>query len=128
MLTFRMPYIRHPRTSGRHRAAGSADPEQPALGAVQALEALFGDEHELADLNSGLLVGRDDVRLHDAGHSRLQGHIRKGSRRAAPRSEHGRKIAAAEPVHEVIVYSEAGVLDDAGGVDDLLHRGAVADD
>src|SRR6267143_2338917 len=87
------------------------DPEQPSLRPMQALETRFGDEHELADLHSGFLIGRDHVRLHDAGHSRLQRHLRKRSRRAAFRSEHGREVAAAESVHEVIVYGEARVLD-----------------
>src|SRR6266498_1908178 len=83
------------------KPGASADPEQPPLDAMQALEARFGNEHELADLHSGFLVRGDDVRLHDAGHSRLQRHFRKRSRRAAPRSEHGREVAAAESVHEV---------------------------
>ena len=52
-------------------ASALPDPEQPSLDAMQALEARFCDEHELADLHSGFLIGRDHVRLHDAGHSRL---------------------------------------------------------
>src|SRR6266699_3892559 len=44
----------------------SPDLEQPPLRAMHPLEAGFSDEHELADLHSGFLVGRNHVRLHDA--------------------------------------------------------------
>src|SRR5207247_7151147 len=121
---------RPPRTEGTRFELLFAlpDPKQSPLDAMEALEARLGDEHQLADLHSGLLVGGDPVRLDHAGHSRLQCHFRKRPGRAAFRAEDGRKVAAAESVHEVVVYSEARVLDDARGVDDLLHPGAVADD
>src|SRR5256885_2936141 len=57
-------------------------------------------------------------------HTRLQGDWSSD----VCSSEHGRKVAAAESVHQVVVYGEARVLDDARGVDDLLHAGTVADD
>src|SRR5438132_13353330 len=95
-------------------------PEQPALDAMQALKPRFGNEHELADLHSRLLIRGDHVRLDDAGHPGLEFHLGQRSGRAAPRTEHGRKITAAEAVHQVVVDGESGVLDDARCVDGLL--------
>src|SRR5439155_13635285 len=44
------------------RSCPSANPEQPPADAVHSLEARLGDEHQLADLHSGSLIGGDHVR------------------------------------------------------------------
>src|SRR4029077_4737103 len=43
------------------------------------------------------------------------------------RYEHGRKVSAAEAVHEVVVHGKTGVLDEPRRVDDLLHGRSVTD-
>src|SRR5690349_1941734 len=78
--------------------------KQPPFHPMQSLESLLRHEHQLSHLYPRLLIGRDDVRLDDAGHSRFEGHVGQRSRGPAFGSEHGREVAAAEAVHEVIVY------------------------
>jgi len=55
-----------------------------------------------------------------------QRHVGQRARRAALRADDGLEVAAAEAVHQVVAHREAALLDDACGVDDRLHRRAVA--
>src|SRR5438105_14904227 len=101
-------------------------PEETPRGRVQPLEAIARHADQLADLHAGRLIAADDVRLHDDRHVLLQRHVGQRARRAALRADDGREVAAAEAVHQVVARREAAILDDAGGLDDLLHRRAMA--
>jgi hypothetical protein len=73
--------------------------EQIMRSTMQGFASGVGDTHQLAELDAGLFIARDDVRLHHHAHVLLQRECRGMAGGAASRSEDGREVPAAIAVH-----------------------------
>src|SRR3990170_7119931 len=101
-------------------------PELPAC-LMQRGDALVGHLYQLSRLDPGPVVRGNHIGLNHHGHAGAKGEIRGRRVGSAPGPEHGRQIAAAETMQQIIVGREACVLDDRCRLDHLLGRGAVAE-
>ncbi len=102
-------------------SALSSDAERALSARVQACGTVRGDNEALARLDSGPVVSRDDVELHDEHHPLFQDHVGNGLIGSAQRAEYRGDVAAAVTVDEIVEGRKACVFDEARRVNELRH-------
>jgi hypothetical protein len=93
---------------------------------VQGFPAVVRHQHQFTRLHAGPLVLGDDVGLDDDGHPGGEGELRGPLGLQVRSGQHGRQVAAAVAVHQVVVDREPGGSDDASGFDQVTAGGTGA--
>src|SRR5665213_3877949 len=86
---------------------------------VQSRGTIGGDDETLARLDSGPVISRDHVGLHDQHHPLFQDHVGNGLVGSAQRAQYRCEVAAAVTVYEIVEGRKARVFDYARRFNDL---------
>jgi hypothetical protein len=93
---------------------------------VQGFPAVVRHQHQFPRLHACPLVLGDDVGLDDHGHPGGEGELRGPPGLQVRSGQHGRQVATAVAVHEVVVDREPGGSDDVSGLDQVTAGGTGA--